>query len=192
MIEANYTHKGRIVDILSGAFADNKSTNYVVKNDSKRLDRIRGLVAYSYDVCNAFGEVWLSDDQQACAMILLPDKKRTTLQSILWDARLATTCIGLSRIAKVLKRESTIKKYHPKDPFYYLWYIGVDPKQQNKGIGSAFMQEILQRCDEERRPVYLETSTLRNLPWYKKYNFKIFNELDFSFPLYQLRRNHIN
>ncbi|MEK6481318.1 GNAT family N-acetyltransferase [Catalinimonas sp. 4WD22] len=183
------THKSRIVEILSKAFADNKSTNYVIKNDNKRLDRIKGLVDYSYNICSAFGETWISDDHNACALILLPEKKKTTFKSVLWDAKLATGCIGLNRVGKVLKREALVHQNHPKEPYYYLWYIGVDPNQQNQGIGSAFMQEVLDRCDQKARPIYLETSTLRNLPWYKKYDFEIFNELDFTFPLYQLRRN---
>lgn len=188
MIKAVYSDKKQVSNILTPAFADNKSTNYVVKNDSKRFDRIRNLVDYSFNVCHAFGEIWLSEDKHACAMILLPEQKKTTFQSILWDARLATASIGLSRVTKVLQREASIKKFHPKEPFCYLWYIGVAPEKQKKGIGSAFLQEVLQKCDKKQRPVYLETSTVRNLPWYQKYDFEIFNELNFSYPLYMLRR----
>lgn len=188
MQAANPTHKTRIVEILSKSFADNKSTNYVVKNDHKRLTRIKSLVAYSFEVCHAFGECWISDDHDACALILFPEKKKSNLKSLSLDFQLAYQCIGLRRVAKILKREAHIHQYHPQEPYYYLWFVGIEPAQQGKGIGSAFMKEILQRYDEDPRPIYLETSTLKNLPWYQKFGFEIYHELDFGFPVYQLRR----
>lgn len=78
-----------VVDILSKAFDTNRSVNYVVRQDQNRQKRIRRLMSYSFNVCRAFGEVWISDDDQACALILHPDKKKTSLGSILWDIKLA-------------------------------------------------------------------------------------------------------
>lgn len=132
-----------VIDILEKAFDDNRSVNYVVKQDRKRRERIRGLMDYSFNVCHAFGEVWISDDQQACALILHPDRKRTSLRTLMWDAKLALSVIGIDRIAIVLKRESMIKRMHPKQPFSYLWFIGVNPRLQNKGIGSAFIRDVI-------------------------------------------------
>lgn len=40
-----------------------------------------------------------------------------------------------------------IKTKHPKDPFSYLWFIGVNPQRQNKGIGSAFIQDVVAECE---------------------------------------------
>src|SRR5688572_4364881 len=151
--------KNHVIQILSKSFSDNKSVNYVVKQDQRREDRIKSLMEYSFDVCYAFGEVWMSDDNQACALILFPDKKRTSLRTILWDVKLALSVIGVDRVNTVLKRESMIKNNHPKDPFAYLWFIGVNPSEQNKGIGSAFILEVIAECERKRRPIYLETST---------------------------------
>lgn len=62
-----------------------KVSTSVVKQDVHRIERIRGLLEYSFDVCNAFGEVWISEDEQACALILLPDKKRTRFRVPYYD-----------------------------------------------------------------------------------------------------------
>ena len=53
---------------------------------------------YSFNVCNEFGEVWISDDQQACALILFPDKKRSSFRTLLWDFKLALSVIGIDRV----------------------------------------------------------------------------------------------
>jgi ribosomal protein S18 acetylase RimI-like enzyme len=188
MRRANIMDKTHVIQILSKSFSDNKSVNYVVRQDQKREGRIKALMEYSFDVCHAFGEVWISDDNQACALLLFPDKKRTSIRTMLWDLKLALSVIGLDRVSAVLKRESMIKNHHPKESFAYLWFIGVNPSNQNRGIGSAFIKEVIDKCEKERRPIYLETSVERNLPFYKRFGFEIFQSLDLSYKLYHLRR----
>jgi ribosomal protein S18 acetylase RimI-like enzyme len=188
MRKADNKDRARVVAILSQSFEENRSVNYVVKQDAKRKQRISGLMEYSFDVCSAFGEVWMSDDQQACALILFPDKKKTTIRSILWDAKLALSVIGLSRIGQVLGRESKIKAFHPKEPFAYLWFIGVAPGSQNQRKGSNLLDALIKRYVLEGRPIYLETSVERNLPWYKKHGFEVFETLQLTYPLSLMRR----
>lgn len=188
MRKAESADKPVILEILTSSFDDNKSVNYVVKQDQNRVDRIKLLMDYSFNVCREFGEVWISDDRQACALILFPDKKRSSLRTFLWDLKLALSVIGINRVSAVLKREAMIKSNHPKEPIAYLWFIGVNPKVQGKGVGSAFMQEVIGECEKKNRPIYLETSMERNLPFYKKFGFKIFQSLQLTYTLYQLRR----
>jgi hypothetical protein len=89
MRKAGISDKSIILDILTRSFDDNKSVNYVVKQDQNRVDRITKLMDYSFNVCNEFGEVWISDDQQACALILFPDKKRSS-----FIVKVSNTLIG--------------------------------------------------------------------------------------------------
>ncbi len=65
-----------------------------------------------------FGDVFLSDDRKGCALIVLPDKKKTTLKSILLDLKLIFTCLGLSNAKKAMDRESKIKKLQPNESSY--------------------------------------------------------------------------
>lgn len=192
MKRAEVNQKSLVVEILAKSFDDNKSVNYVIKQGPSRQVRVRGLMDYSFNVCQAFGDVWISDDAQACALVLYPDKKRSTLNAILWDAKLALSVIGLGRVGQVLSRESKIKSLHPKEQFSYLWFIGVPPEFQNKGKGGQLLEEIIHESGTQGRPVYLETSVDRNLPWYKKHGFEIFQTLEFTYTLYMLRSASIN
>src|SRR6185295_7660897 len=103
MLKATYNDKEIILDILCESFDSNKSVNYVVKQDGQRRKRIRTLMNYSFEICYKFGQLYLSDDKQACALILFPDKKKTSLTTILLDVKLAFLSIGLTRVIKVLK-----------------------------------------------------------------------------------------
>lgn len=189
MIKAEYKDKNRIVDILTSSFDDNKSVNYIIKQDSRRVQRIRNLMDYSFEVCYMFGDVFLSEDKNACALIVLPDKKKTNLKSIFLDVKLIISCTGLSNVKKAMDRESKIKKLHSKELMYYLWFIGVDPNKQNKGIGSTLLNEIIKEGASKKRAIYLETSTTRNIPWYEKFGFRIYNELDLGYRLFFLKKD---
>ena len=136
MRKASYRDRTRIADILTRAFDANESVNYVIPRDSRRTKRIRALMNYSFDVCLAFGDVFLSHDGNACALVMYPDKKKTTLRSIFLDARLVYSGTGIRNIKKVLRRESLIKKTQPREPMYYLWFIGVEPGRQHNGGAS--------------------------------------------------------
>ena len=99
MKKAEYNDKDLIVDILTKSFETNQSVNYIVEQDDKRQKRIRYLMDYSFEVCYLFGEVYLSEDDKSRALILYPDKKTTTLKSILLDVELMFKCIGIANIS---------------------------------------------------------------------------------------------
>jgi ribosomal protein S18 acetylase RimI-like enzyme len=185
---AQQRERNLVIDILAESFDANKSVNYVVKQDGKRRRRVRGLMEYSYNVCNSFGDVWITDDSQACALVLFPDEKKTSLSTILWDVKLAISVIGIKRVSEVIKREARIKAHHPKERFAYLWFIGVKPSSQNKQIGTTLLKGLIGRYASQGKPIYLETSVERNLPWYRKHNFEIFKTLQLTYSLFLLRR----
>ena len=189
MKKAEYNDKDLIVDILTKSFETNQSVNYIVKQDAKKANRIKALMDYSFEVRYLFGSVYLSDDKKACALVLYPDKKKTTIKSILLDVKLILACVGLENIEKTLKREAMIKKIQPKELMYYLWFIGVDPANQNTGIGSELLKELIEDSKLKDRPIFLETSTLKNLPWYKKFGFNIYHEAELSYKLFFLNRS---
>lgn len=188
MIKTGIEDKDRIVEILSNSFDDNKSVNYIIQQDTNRKQRIRSLMAYSFDLCHSFGDVFLSEDKKGCALILLPDKKKTTLRSIWLDTKLAVSAIGLANIEKAMKREAAINKIHPDGIIYYLWFIGVDPADQGNGVGSKLLESVIQEGLSQKRAICLETSTIKNLPWYEKHGFKTYRELDFGYRLYCMKR----
>jgi hypothetical protein len=183
-----YIDKERVIDILSASFDDNKSVNYIIRQDAKRNKRIRALMAYSFDVCFDAGKIFASADNNSCALVSYPDKKKITLKSALRDIKFIFTCLGIGNIKKAMNRESIIRKVHPTGPFIYLWFIGTDPSKQGKGSGTKLINEIITDAEKLNCPIYLETSSTKNIPWYEKFGFEIYNELDFGYKLYCMKR----
>ncbi len=188
MIRATQNHKSIVVRVLSRAFCENQSVNYVVRQGFNRNRRIEQLIEYSFDVCLAFGNVWITDDEKGCALVLYPDKKTLSLKTIWWDLNLVVKVIGFKKVIAVMKREAMVKSFHPRRPFCYLWFIGVSPEDQRKGIGGGILNHIVKESENENRSIYLETSVDSNLPWYKKFGFEVFHTLELSYKLYLIRK----
>ncbi|OGN96999.1 MAG: hypothetical protein A2Z71_07475 [Chloroflexi bacterium RBG_13_50_21] len=69
-----------------------------------------------------------------------------------------------------------IDKMHPVEPHYYLEYLGVEPEQQGKGLGSVILQHLIDKADEERVGCYLENASPRNVPFYQRFGFQVISE----------------
>lgn len=187
MIKAANTDKSLVLDLLTKSFENNKSVNYLIKQNHKKRARLYELMDYSFEQCQLNGEVYLSEDKKACALLVYPHHKKARIKSLKLDLKLMFNTIGLRSIKKTLRREKLIKSMQPKEEKLYLWFIGVDPKFQHAGIGTQMLKEIQQLAQEANLPLYLETSTVQNLPWYKKHGFTLYQQLDLSYKLHFLK-----
>jgi ribosomal protein S18 acetylase RimI-like enzyme len=183
MRRATPADKNHIINILCKSFNDNYSVNYIIKQDERRMLRMIALMDYSFEICMRFGDVWLSDDGNACGLVLNPQNKQATLAL---DIQLIFKAIGIRGIKKAMDREKMIRIKKPAIPMLYIWFIGVAPAMQHKGVGSKLLQEIIAQA--QGLPVYLETSNVKNLPWYRRFGFEIYEQLTITHTLYFLRR----
>jgi ribosomal protein S18 acetylase RimI-like enzyme len=72
---------------------------------------------------------------------------------------------------------SAMDAVHPHEPHWYLWLLGVDPQWQGEGLGSRLLAEVLERCDRDRVPAYLQATTPRNRELYLRHGFEDCGEL---------------
>ena len=71
-------------------------------------------------------------------------------------------------------------------------FIGVYPDDQDKGLGSALLKSIIEDSKRMYRPMCLETYLDKNIALYGKFGFSIYDELDFGFPVFCMRRKLAN
>lgn len=188
MFIASSDDKELIVDILSQSIDEEKCINYNIPQDKKRTARIRYLIDYSFEVSRQFGEVYISDDRKACAIMLYPQQKKSIFSTFWLDIRLIVRTLGISGILKSLKSGAKAKKDWPEENIAYLWYIGVYPKDQHQGIGTKLLKQILAEADKDKHIVCLETSTRKNLSWYERSGFQIYHQIELDFSLFFLKR----
>jgi len=61
---AQHSDRERVVNILWKAFKNNRSVNYIAGEEEKR---VRFLMQYSFENCMDNGQVFFSEDGNACA-----------------------------------------------------------------------------------------------------------------------------
>lgn len=188
MFIASSDDKELIVDILSQSIGEEKCINYNIPQDKKRAERIRYLIDYSFEVSRQFGEVYISDDRKACAIVLYPQQKKGMFSTFWLDVKLVIRTLGISGTLKSLKSGARAQKNWPAENIAYLWYIGVYPNDQHQGIGSKLLKQIVTEADKDSYVVCLETSTRKNLSWYERFGFQIYHQIELEFSLFFLKR----
>lgn len=83
-----------------------------------------------------------------------------------------------------------MERRHPREPHYYIPYVGVVPAAQGQGLGASLVRETLDRCDREGLPAYLEATNERNAALYARLGFEHLGAftLGSSPPLWPMRR----
>jgi GNAT superfamily N-acetyltransferase len=66
---------------------------------------------------------------------------------------------------------STMARHHPREPHWYLLYVGAVPAAQGTGVGTALLEAMLAECDERGDAAYLEATTEQSRKLYARHGF---------------------
>ena len=81
---------------------------------------------------------------------------------------------GFGRFGRLVQLRNAMDEKHPMErPHDYLWFLGVHPDAQGRGLGSTLLKSRTDRMDAAGRCGFLETATPRNLPLYQRHGFEI-------------------
>ena len=70
-----------------------------------------------------------------------------------------------------------LQAHHPKEPHWYLAFVGVDTDMQGQGIGTDLLAPVLRQADHTGTLCYLETPFPRTHAFYRRLGFEITDEL---------------
>ncbi len=163
------------IEILADAFHDDPVINWCCNHPAS----LAPFFAFTLPIFIEQNLTYLDPLGRGAASWLAPG------QSLQWPATLASAAavfklggpIGMYRL---MRSGMQTERYHPKQPHYYLFAIGVRPDHKGQGIGTQLITEILRRCDEENVPAHLENSKPENLPFYEGHGFTIQREIRFA------------
>lgn len=69
-----------------------------------------------------------------------------------------------------------LSERHPTEPHFYLAVLGTEPASQGRGLGTSLLEPVLTHCDATALPAYLESSAVRNVPFYERHGFRVIEE----------------
>ena len=164
---------------LARAFVDDPVTTFIFPSD--RLDdRLRRhFDIHLRHVSLRHGATYTTDKHEGGAIWMPPGRWELSPMEILRTMPGYTKALG-KRLLFGLRALLEIEKRHPKTPHYYLATLGTDPAHQGKGVGSALLKPVLDRCDAEGIPAYLESSKEQNVPFYARHGFTVTEEMTMS------------
>lgn len=169
--------RAKLTAAMARAFDDDPIANWFAAQDKRRARRIYDFMDVAYRIVSPYGEVYTTDDLQGGAYWSPPGKwKMGMLQQLMLLPAMIRTA-GAKRVFAVMGGLNAIEKNHPHDPHYYLLALGVEPDLQGRGLGTKLMAPVLEMCDRDRVPAYLESSKERNVPLYERNGFKVTEEM---------------
>jgi GNAT superfamily N-acetyltransferase len=170
-----------VARVLAEAFYDDPLMRWMLPRNAKRLRQLDHMFAV------ASRRVWLAHDECYVtkpligAAVWMPPG--TWKLSPVAQLRLLPAWARAVRrdLPRTLKLDAFLEKSHPHEPaHWYLVAMGVTPAWQGRGYGTALMRPVLERCDADGVPAYLETSTPGGRKLYGRNGFEVVEESQFA------------
>jgi ribosomal protein S18 acetylase RimI-like enzyme len=159
--------------VLARAFHDDPVARWIVKHDGRRLRFLqRNFRLFLRRLWFAQDECYTTENVAGAIVWELPGRWKAGVpgQLRLLPAMLAINGRLLPRWGRAL---AAMESNHPAEPHYYLPVVGVEPQWQGRGLGTALLRPVLERCDDEKLPAYLEASSPRNRALYQRHGFQV-------------------
>ena len=195
IIEVNKKNSRKAGEILAIAFKDDPIFKYIFKSQEKYDRCAAWLFSTWVRWAVMFGKAWMTDDESAVIIMRGIGKSEMSLWSMIRAGMLPTPFrLGLRTFKRFyFEIVNTLDKEHAKvmgnTPHWYGWMVGVKPEY--KRVGWKLINHCIDIADRSNLPLFLETSTARNVSLYNHKEFQVKGEKFFkagNFTLYFMVR----
>jgi ribosomal protein S18 acetylase RimI-like enzyme len=159
---------------LARSFHDDPIATFCLPSDRRRPKQLVRFYRHRLDTLIEDELVFCDEQRRGGALWAAPDRWRVPVREMLRNPTITR------RAPRVLWGFARLDAMHPEEPHFYLAVLGVAPEAQGEGLGSRLLQPMLDRCDTEGVPAYLESSKQRNLAFYERHGFRVTNQLRFA------------
>ena len=174
------------VDLIAGimidSFAEDPVIDYMIPAgpDRERRHRLLRAADVRWDYVRT-GKVLIAGDGAGGGLGALLWKPAGARKPSAWEAGRSSLAfvraVGAKRPIKLLRDLAAVEKKHPKWPHGYMGEIGVRRDAQGQGIGSALLRHALEACDATGTGAFLESSSVANLPLYRRHGFEVVEQV---------------
>lgn len=159
-------------NVMASAFAEDPVLSWCYPDPSRRRRILPALFEATVEATLAGDEVYTTEDHLAGAICMPPGATTD-------EEQLAQTVEKVSGdyAPRVFQLLELMDAEHPTTPHFYVNFIGTRPEHQSRGIGSALLEHLLEPCDRNRVPAYLEATSEHNKRLYLRHGFRIGGEV---------------
>jgi ribosomal protein S18 acetylase RimI-like enzyme len=162
--------------VLARAFHEDPLTSWLYPRERSRDRHVERSFRVSLRRLAPQNQLYTTADHAGAALWALPGQWREDLRQTAGMLTLLPPL--LPRLLRTMRAMTQIELAHPVEPHFYLSVLGTDPDRRRQGVGSALVQPVLELCDAEDMPAYLETATQRNVEFYARHGFEVMRRLD--------------
>ena len=182
----------RAARALAEAFDGDPPMCWFLPEEEGRVGRLepyfRALVRH---VHMRYGEIWVSEEPAGAAGWIAPGAWPLSVSQRWRAAAVELRTFGRHPV-RAMRGVEVLERGHPGKPHWFLDYVGVERAGQGRGIGSALLRPMLERCDADRAPAYLTAGSPRSRELYLRHGFQVteeFNLPDGGPPLWRMWRD---
>lgn len=175
---AAVSDREQVAATLASAFSDDPLFRWVV-GPTAPLEARLGIFFDAFVRQNLRREdhlVFVSADGAGAAMWQPVGRWRVPPVSLIRSAPAILRAFR-ARVPAMIGALTRIENAHPTEPHYYLEMLGTRKDRQGTGVGTTVIAGMLERCDREGVPAYLESSNPRNIPFYARHGFAVRDEV---------------
>lgn len=181
MIEIARLPRGQIGEaarLLARAFTADPILTFFLSDPVRRKVAFRAffraLIYEAWECAHVYGAM-LDDRLAGVSVWVAPDaappsgpfRRRADRNHLLVNA-----CFP-RRAAALYRGFEATRRLHPRDPHWYLLFIGVAPSVQRGGLGRKLMAPVLEIADREGTQCYLETPFPATHEFYRRQGFDL-------------------
>lgn len=165
-----------VAEALAAGFFDDPVIGWAWTEPERRREILPDFFELWVVGCMEYDEVYTIPDLSGAALWMPPRVQRA------FDENAEAFAIDVERAAResapaVMELLTLLDDNHPHEPHYYLPIMATRPERQGRGIGSALLDTVLEQCDREALPAYLEATSARNESLYARHGFHTIGEL---------------
>jgi len=160
-----------IADTLALAFYDDPVVTWIIDDGYRRRELLPGFFGAIVASYFAHDGIYSVGDGIAAAVWAPPGADDDEDLLAVLGAALEEHADRLFEVLGLMEEK------HPVDPHHYLFLLASRPGWQGRGIGSSLMAPVLETCDRDHVPAYLEATSERNKQLYIRHDFEVIDEI---------------
>jgi ribosomal protein S18 acetylase RimI-like enzyme len=170
---ASSDERALLVDVITRAFAADPPSRWLYPDDREYWRFFPRFVEVFGGSAIDYGTADMAADAGAAALWLPPGAHpdEAALGALLEES------VDPARIETAFSLFERMAGHHPAGPHWYLPLIGVAPGYQGRGHGSRLLEYAVARCDRDHLPAYLESTSPRSVPLYRRHGFEVIAEI---------------
>ncbi|MFX0002486.1 MAG: GNAT family N-acetyltransferase [Candidatus Hodarchaeota archaeon] len=168
-------------ETISEAFFHDPLMIYFFPKQKERKKKLKSMMELLLRIGIKYGVAHATSPNLEGISIWFPSNKAkiTTMMGLLNGGLSYFLKLGSNAIKRQNRFYNYVSSKHKKllpSKYWYLSIIGINPRDQGKGLSRVLLNSMFDQFDEQNLPCILDTNNEKNLPIYERLGFKIIEE----------------